>query len=158
MKFGYVRVSTRDQNLERQLDSLTKAGCEVICQEKVSWASHPARAGAVADAAAHRRHDPHLQARPAGALVAPLMKVVGDLQLGVGLVSLTDAINTTSSQDRLVSNLFASLAESELIRERTHIGLASARARSRIGGTSRKSGAHGYHRRDALPRAATRRH
>jgi len=32
-----------------------------------------------------------------------LLKVVGDLQqLGVGLVSLTDAINTTSAQGRLV--------------------------------------------------------
>jgi len=56
-------------------------------------------------------------------------------QLGVGLVSLTDAINTTSAQGRLVFNLFASLAEfeRELIRECTHAGLASARARGRVG-------------------------
>ena len=50
-----------------------------------------------------------------------LLTVVGDLQqLGVGLASLTDAINTTSAQGRFVFNLFASLAESklELIRER----------------------------------------
>jgi DNA invertase Pin-like site-specific DNA recombinase len=63
--------------------------------------------------------------------------VVGDLQQqGVGLVSLTDAINTTSAQGQLVINLFASLAEfeRELIRERTHAGLASARARGRLGG------------------------
>ncbi|RYE89603.1 MAG: resolvase, partial [Cytophagaceae bacterium] len=69
-----------------------------------------------------------------------LLKVVGDLQqLGVGLVSLTDAINTTSAQGRLVFNLFASLAEfeRELIRERTHAGLASARARGRVGGRQR---------------------
>jgi DNA invertase Pin-like site-specific DNA recombinase len=54
----------------------------------------------------------------------------------VGLGSLTDAINTTSAQGRLVFNLFASLAEfeRELIRERTHAGLASARARGRVGG------------------------
>jgi DNA invertase Pin-like site-specific DNA recombinase len=66
--------------------------------------------------------------------------VVDDLQqLGVGLVSLTDAINTTSAQGRLVFNLFASLAEfeRELIRERTHAGLASARARGRVGGRQR---------------------
>ena len=63
--------------------------------------------------------------------------MVGDLQqMGVGLVSLTDAINTTSAQGRLVFNLFASLAEfeRELIRERTHAGLASARARGRVDG------------------------
>jgi DNA invertase Pin-like site-specific DNA recombinase len=55
------------------------------------------------------------------------------------LVSLTDAINTTSAQGRLVFNLFASLAEfeRELIRERIHAGLASARARGRVGGRQR---------------------
>ena len=57
----------------------------------------------------------------------------------MGLVSLTDAINTTSAQGRLVFNLFGSLAEfeRELIRERTHAGLASARARGRVGGRQR---------------------
>lgn len=58
---------------------------------------------------------------------------------GVGLVSLTDAMNTTSAQGRLVFNLFASLAEfeRELIRERTYAGLAAARARGRVGGRRR---------------------
>ena len=54
-----------------------------------------------------------------------LLDMVAELELrGVGLVSLTDAINTTSAQGRLVFNLFASLAEfgRELIRERTHAG------------------------------------
>ena len=57
----------------------------------------------------------------------------------MGLVSLTDAINTTSAQGRLVFNLFASLAkfERELIRKRTHAGLASARARGRVDGRQR---------------------
>ena len=69
-----------------------------------------------------------------------LLDMVAELEFrGVGLVSLTDAINTTSAQGRLVFNLFASLAEfeRELIRERTHAGLASARARDRVGGRQR---------------------
>jgi len=34
--FGYARVSATDQNLDTQLDDLTRAGCTRIFQEKVS--------------------------------------------------------------------------------------------------------------------------
>jgi DNA invertase Pin-like site-specific DNA recombinase len=34
--FGYARVSATDQNLDTQLDDLTRAGCMRIFQEKVS--------------------------------------------------------------------------------------------------------------------------
>ena len=36
MIIGYARVSTQDQNLERQTDQLQQLGCERIFQEKVS--------------------------------------------------------------------------------------------------------------------------
>ena len=36
MKIGYARVSTTDQNLDRQLKQLQKANCKKIFQEKVS--------------------------------------------------------------------------------------------------------------------------
>lgn len=141
MNIGYARVSTRDQNLALQLDALTKAGCELIYQEKVSGAraSRPEldqllsrlRSG---DTVCIYKLD------RLGRSLKHLLQVVGDLQQrGVGLVSLTDAINTTSAHGRLVFNLFASLAEfeRELIRERTYAGLASARARGRLGGRRR---------------------
>ena len=36
MKFGYARVSSKDQNLARQIEALTNAGCKRIFQEKQS--------------------------------------------------------------------------------------------------------------------------
>src|SRR5262245_41939579 len=54
----------------------------------------------------------------------------------IGLCSLNDPIDTTTSQGRLIFNIFASLAEFErdVIRERTQAGLSAARARGRLGG------------------------
>ena len=36
MIFGYARVSTQEQNLDRQLDSLSSEGAEEIVQEKIT--------------------------------------------------------------------------------------------------------------------------
>jgi DNA invertase Pin-like site-specific DNA recombinase len=54
----------------------------------------------------------------------------------IGFRSLTEAIDTTTSGGRLIFHIFASLAEFErsIIRNRTRSGLASARARGRLGG------------------------
>ncbi len=51
-------------------------------------------------------------------------------------ISLKDSIDTCSASGRLVFHIFASLTEFErdLISERTKAGLASAKARGRLGG------------------------
>ena len=141
MKIGYARVSTRDQNLELQLEALHKAGCETIFQEHASGAPK-ARPELDRLLASLRKSDTVYiyKLDRLGRSLKHLLDMVAELEFrGVGLVSLTDAINTTSAQGRLVFNLFASLAEfeRELIRERTHAGLASARARGRVGGRQR---------------------
>ena len=55
---------------------------------------------------------------------------------GIGLKSLHESIDTTSSSGKLIFHVFGALAEFErnLIRERTQAGLAAARARGRRGG------------------------
>ena len=66
-----------------------------------------------------------------------LIQLVEQLdQRKVGLKSLQENIDTTTSGGRLVFNLFGALAEFErtLIRERTQAGVYAARARGRQGG------------------------
>ena len=55
---------------------------------------------------------------------------------GIGLRSLTEAIDTTTSGGKLIFHIFGALAEFErgVIRERTRAGLDAARARGRTGG------------------------
>ena len=64
-----------------------------------------------------------------------LIETVEDLgERGIGLRSLTEAVDTTTAGGKLVFHLFAALAEFErgVIRERTLAGLQSARARGRL--------------------------
>lgn len=141
MKLGYARVSTRDQNLDLQVDALKRAGCERIYQDVASGAktARPALAELLAQV---RAGDVLViwKLDRLGRSLPHLVALVGDLVTRkVGLVSLNDPIDTTSAQGRLVFNLFASLAEfeRELIRERTQAGLSAARARGRVGGRPR---------------------
>ena len=66
-----------------------------------------------------------------------LIEVVAALaERGVGFKSLTEQIDTTTPGGKLIFHVFGALAEFErdLIRERTHAGLAAARARERLSG------------------------
>ncbi|MGO1536037.1 MAG: recombinase family protein [Yaniella sp.] len=72
-----------------------------------------------------------------GRSIRHLIDQLSDLQArGIEFRSLQENIDTSSPGGRLVFHIFASLAEfeSDLIRERTHAGLAAARARGRTGG------------------------
>jgi DNA invertase Pin-like site-specific DNA recombinase len=69
-----------------------------------------------------------------------LIELVQELmERNIGLCSLNDPIDTTSSQGRLIFNIFASLAEFErdVIREHTQAGLNAARIHGRTGGRPR---------------------
>jgi DNA invertase Pin-like site-specific DNA recombinase len=76
-----------------------------------------------------------------GCSLQHLITVVAQLaERGISFKSLSEQIDTTTSGGKLVFHVFGALAEfeRELIRERTHAGLAAARARGRVGGRPRK--------------------
>ena len=138
MKFGYARVSTREQSFDMQIDALQKADAKKIYKEVVTGA---------------RSKSPVLnnmlqELRPGdvviiwkldrlGRSLKHLIELANELMaMDVHLKSLNDPIDTTTPQGRLGFNMFACLAEFErdIIRERTQAGLTAARARGRLGG------------------------
>lgn len=138
MKIGYARVSTKEQNLNLQLDALKQEGCERIFQEKIS--------GAKADRPALKAMIKQLREGDVivtwkldrlGRSLRDLINLMNEIQeKGAGIKSLNDAIDTTTPQGKLTFHLFAALSEFErdIIRERTRAGLEAARARGRKGG------------------------
>ena len=138
MKIGYARVSTKDQSLDMQVDSLKKAGCDKIHEEIVSGAK---TARPVLDEVMRNIREEDIlvvwKLDRLGRNLAHLIQLTTQLKdKKAGFISLNDPVDTTTAQGRFAFGMFASLAEfeRELIRERTQAGLKSARARGRKGG------------------------
>ena len=139
MKIGYARVSTEEQNLNRQLDMLNEVGCEKIFEEKISGI---------------KKERPELfrmleQLRKGDLIIVAdltrLSRSVKDLfQLveqikarGADIKSLKESwMDTSTPQGKLMFTIFAGISqfERDLISQRTLEGLAAARARGKKGG------------------------
>src|SRR5207248_9019601 len=138
MLIGYARVSTHDQTLDLQQDALEKAGCGKIFTDTASGAK--AERKGLEEALAYVREGDTLvvwRLDRLGRSLKHLLETITTLNTRkIGFKSLTESIDTTTSNGRLIFNIFASLAEFErdLIRERTKAGLQAARARGRVGG------------------------
>ena len=142
MLIGYARVSTDDQNLDLQRDALQAVGCERVFEDMVSGARAD-RTGLVTLMSMLRAGDTVVIWRldRLGRSLKNLIELVERLESAkVGLRSLQENIDTTSSGGKLVFHLFGALAEFErnLIRERTQAGLLAARARGRMGGRPKR--------------------
>lgn len=138
MNVGYARVSTKDQNLDLQIEALEKAGCEKIYQEKISGATK--NRPELDKMIEQFREGDELYVWRLDRLGRSLKNII-DLVLslsdkGIIIKGLVDGVDTSTINGRLFLNLMASLAEyeRELIRERTNAGLQSAGARGRLGG------------------------
>lgn len=141
-RIGYARVSTEDQHLDMQRDALQRVGCSAIYEESASGKTaerpeleHCLKALRAGDTLVVWRLD------RLGRSLPDLVRIVSELEeRAVGFESLTEKIETGTAAGKLIFHVFAALAEFErsLIRERTHAGLAAARARGRSGGRKPK--------------------
>jgi len=136
--FGYARVSTEAQNLNRQLDALEKYGVDMIYNEKMTGT---------------KKNRPELtklldRITEGDTVIVESLSWLGRstkdlIELteifqgkGVNLVSLKESIDTNSPTGKLLFTLMSAIAqfERDVIADRTREGLASARARGRSGG------------------------
>ncbi len=142
MIFGYARVSSKEQQLDRQLDMLAAFGCEEILTEKLSGTKgerpellrlkDKVRAGDTVAVESWSR---------LGRSLKDLLELVEWFGAkNIRLVSLKESFDTETPQGKLMLTMFSAMAEFErdLIVQRTREGLAAARARGRKGGRPRK--------------------
>lgn len=135
MLVGYARVSTVDQDPEAQVLALEQRGCERIFRDRASGrlASRPELNACLdflrpGDSLVVWRFD------RLGRSTRHLLGLAARLrERGCHLVSLTEAIDTSTPGGRLVFKLFASLAafEAELASERTKLAARAAKAQGR---------------------------
>ena len=135
----YARVSTHDQQtLPLQIRAMreyaAKRGWTIVAQMKEvgSGAAQRERRSTLIAAARRREIDVVLVWRLDrwGRSVADLVSTLQELQhLGVGFVSLTEALDLTTPAGRAMAGLLAVFAEfeREILRERVRAGLAHAR-------------------------------
>ena len=140
-KIGYARVSTLDQNLERQLDMLKQYGVDHIFQEKMSGTKRDRPE--LNKILAHVTMGDTIVVESLSRLgrstkdLIELVELLGQKQ--VQLVSLKESIDTSTPTGKLLFTLMSAMAqfERDVIAERTQEGLKAARARGRKGGRPR---------------------
>ncbi|MEB0203173.1 recombinase family protein [Cryobacterium sp. 10I1] len=135
---GYTRVSTQDQNLNSQIDALTAAGAEQIYSDKITG-KNAARPGLIDCMKFLRRGDTLLvySTDRLGRSMTDVVTIVAELgERGVEFKSLTEPFDTTTAGGELFFHICVAFAQmnGRIISDRTRAGLASAKARGRLGG------------------------
>ncbi|WP_227936034.1 recombinase family protein [Alkalihalobacillus deserti] len=132
---GYARVSTKDQDLELQLDKLKDYGCEKIFMEKQSGAKSDREE--LARALDYLRDGDKLVVYKLDRLARStfdLHKIAKGLEeRGIGLVFLKEQIDFTTPPGKLMFTMLGAIAEFErdLIAERTAEGRERAKAQGK---------------------------
>lgn len=139
---GYVRVSSRDQNPEAQSAALEAAGCEKIFVERAPVVL--ARRPVLDETLEWCHHGDTLVVTKLDRLARSLRNLRQLMEAlhkrGVELCVLDQGIDTARQSGGSFLQIVTAIAEFEhdLIAERTHDGLAAARARGRTGGSKFK--------------------
>ena len=141
--YAYARVSTPQQSLEIQIDQIQKY-CDFRKLEIMQFYQDHA-SGKNTDRPGYTQMIEDIQSNPLGieAIVIYKLDRIGrsliDLiniantlkNKNIGLISISNSIDTTTKEGRLFFYIMGSLAEyeRELIMERTSLGLAAAKAK-----------------------------
>ena len=142
MKIGYARISTSEQNLDLQLDALNQHFCEKVFTDKLSGRNDN-RDGLNNALSIARNGDTIVVWRldRLARSLKHLIDIMMDLERKkIGLISITENIDTATPGGKLVFHIFGAIAqfETDLIRHRTMAGLEAARSRGKIGGRPSK--------------------
>jgi len=136
--FGYARVSTEAQNLDRQLDALEKYGVDMIYNEKMTGTKkNRPELTKLLDRITEGDTVVVESLSRLGRSTKDLIELTETFQSkGVNLVSLKESIDTNSPTGKLLFTLMSAIAqfERDVIADRTREGLESARAIGRNGG------------------------
>ena len=142
-RIGYARVSSKDQNLDGQMDMLAAAGCQKILTDKTSGANEsrpgwdellryvrPGDSVVVTELSRMTRSLSHL-----------LTLVEAFKEKEINLVSLRENIDTTTATGRAFIGMMGVInqMERELKSERSAAGRAAARSRGKTGGRPKTS-------------------
>lgn len=138
MLIGYARVSKNEQNLDLQTDALKNIGIEKIFVDKISGVK--SEKPELNELLKFIRKDDTLtvwRLDRIGRTTVGLIQFVTELnERGIHFKSISENIDTSSASGKLIFQIFCVLAEHErnVLIERTHAGLKSARARGKSGG------------------------
>lgn len=113
MRFGYARVSTKDQNLDRQIDLLQQYECDEIIYEKITGTrkSRPQldrlrdklREGDTVIVESFSR---------LGRSTRDLIELVEEFeQKGVKIISIKENFDTTTPQGKLMMTVFQAFSQ-----------------------------------------------
>lgn len=136
--FGYARVSTDHQCLDRQIDALNKYGVDKIYTEKMTGTKKERPAlNEMIDRLSSGDTIVIESLSRLGRSTKDLLELVEMFgEMGVNFISLKEQIDTTTPTGKFFFTIISAMAqfERDLIVSRTNEGLKAARARGRIGG------------------------